>query len=308
MLREAIERGATVEEALQSACKVLGIDPADAQFEILQMPTKKTLGLFGGSCAIVRVYVKETPVTIAEKYLRQILNNMGIHDAELEAQESENTVIINILGDSASAIIGHHGETLDALQYLVGLAANRAEGEYCRISLNVGNYREHRTKALQNMAKNAAKKVLKTGRNYHFDPMNSYERRIIHTTIQEVHGVTSWSVGEDFNRHVVVGPTDKSAKPSSFRKKNPGKKRRINGEKPEKNTSPTVQNSESATANEPAEKPNYNFDDGQDLFSSLDKKPRKALDSPVVNSPTSYFGVADKLSSTPLYGRIDLNK
>lgn len=303
MLREAIETGATVEEALQSACNALGIEPGDAQFEILQMPTKKTLGLFGGSSAIVRVYIKETPATTAEQYLKQILQNMEIDDARLEIQEAEEAATINILGDSASLIIGHHGETLDALQYLVGLAANRKGEEYCRISLNVGNYRENRTKTLQNMAKKAARQVLKTGRNFHFEPMNSYERRIIHTAIQEVQGVTSWSIGENVNRHVVVGTNTKPSKPSFSRKRNFTEKPRTNAENIEK----TNINAEKSIGRQ-EEEPSLKLDDSHDLFSSLDKKPHKMLDAPVANTSAPLFRSSDKLSSTPLYGRINLNK
>lgn len=306
MLREVIETGATVEEALQLACEALGIARADAQFEILQMPAKKTLGIFGGSLAKVRVFIEESPITIAQQYLKQILSDAQVNDAEITTQESEGSITINIMGDSVSFLIGHHGETLDALQYLVGLAANRKGGEYCRISLNIGNYREKREKTLSEMAKRSARQVLRSGRNYHFEPMNSYERRIIHTAIQEIQGVTSWSVGETSRRHVVVGTTSKPTSP--YRRKTNTREKHTNTTNNDRVYSKITQ---SKPVEKPVESPSPTETDGSfDLFASLDKKPRKMLDAPVANTSGPSLRPPDRLKSdsTPLYGRIDLDK
>ena len=101
-------------------------------------------------------------------------------------------------------IIGRRGETLDAIQYLVSLVANRNEGEYTRVSINVGNYRQKREETLRSLAKRNAARVLKNGRNVVLEPMNPYERRIIHTAVQEVEGVVSHSIGSDSDRRVVI--------------------------------------------------------------------------------------------------------
>lgn len=142
------------------------------------------------------------------EYLTTIIKGMGVADVKVEAfSGSDNEVILELdCGDDYGIVIGRRGETLDSIQYLTRLAANKkkAEGDFSRISLNIGNYREKRKQTLSELAKKNASKVLKYGRNFTFEPMNPYERRIIHTTIQEIEGVTSYSVGSDSERRVVI--------------------------------------------------------------------------------------------------------
>ena len=118
----------------------------------------------------------------------------------------EMAKLINIDGDNVGFIIGHRGETLDALQYLAGLVANHVDEEYYRISINIGNYREKREKTLEILGRKLAFKAVKTGAKTSLEPMNPYERRIIHTAVQKVRGAASWSEGENMQRHVVIGP------------------------------------------------------------------------------------------------------
>ena len=133
---------------------------------------------------------------------------MGVAQVEAEAYRTkDNEVIIELdCGEDYGIVIGRRGENLDAIQYLTRLVANKHKlaDEYVRISVNVGNYREKRKNTLRELAKKNAEKVLKYGRNVTFEPMNPYERRIIHTTIQEIEGVTSHSVGADAGRRVVI--------------------------------------------------------------------------------------------------------
>lgn len=262
MIHEAIATGATIEEAQENAKKALNApESADVRTEILAMPTKKVLGLFGGSPAKARAYYetpdapapkekkaapakaekkeapkspakaetkKEEPVaapevkeedvkisvadskslTAAVDYLKKVLTGMGVAQVETEAYRTkDNEVIIELdCGEDYGIVIGRRGETLDAVQYLTRLVANKYKtaDEYSRISVNVGNYREKRKNTLRELAKKNAEKVLKYGRNVTFEPMNPYERRIIHTTIQEIEGVTSHSVGADAGRRVVI--------------------------------------------------------------------------------------------------------
>lgn len=266
MIKEAIATGATVEEAIANAKAALGA-PLDFQVEveILEMPKKKVLGLFGGAPAKAKASydapeekksapakprkapkatpgqkkeaapakaeisappkaepAKEEPVVtrkkvdisskpsveIAVNYLKEIVMGMGVEKAEVEAFEtSENEIILELdCAEDYGIVIGRRGDTLDAIQYLTRLAANRrkADEDYSRISINVGNYREKRKTTLSELAKKNADKVLKYGRNVTFEPMNPYERRIIHTTVQEIEGVTSHSVGSDSERRVVI--------------------------------------------------------------------------------------------------------
>ena len=208
MIKEAIGTGNTVEEAFEAACKELGVESHEAEFEILEMPVKKTFGLFGGNPAKVRAYVKDSPADVAAQYLKNILSNMGLSNVQFDIQEEESGALISLSGEDVGFIIGHRGETLDALQYLAGLVANHIENTYFRITLDIGNYREKRKDTLEVLGKKIANKAVKSGRNCSLEPMNPYERRIIHTAVQTVEGAKSWSEGEDLNRHVVIGPVD----------------------------------------------------------------------------------------------------
>lgn len=206
MVKEVIATGETVEEAFEAACKDLGVESHEAEFEILEMPVKKTFGLFGGSPARVKAFIKFSPAQAAENYLKTIVASMGLTDVQFDVKEEEDGAMISLSGDDIGFIIGHRGETLDALQYLSGLVANHTQNTYYRITLDIGNYRDKRKDTLEVLGKKMAAKALKTGRNCVLEPMNPYERRIIHTAVQGVEGAKSWSEGADLNRHVVIGP------------------------------------------------------------------------------------------------------
>ncbi len=289
MIKEAIATGADVREAQEKARAQLGDrlpEQAEVQYETLELPKKKVLGLFGGCEAKVRAYYelpddkplkrvekyqraaekhppekrvekpkeprqkpqqaapaaaaaavsakpapKEAPAeqaaapapeakklelqpiedaakqavaTAGEAFVRTVLEKMEI-EATVKSGQLGNNVAIVLEGDHLGAIVGRRGETLDALQYLTMLVANRGEGEYQRITLNIGDYREKRERTLRALARRMANQALRTGRNVTLEPMNPYERRLIHTAVQEVEGVTSWSVGEEPGRRVVIG-------------------------------------------------------------------------------------------------------
>lgn len=213
MIREIIASGDTIEEAQKKACAELGADPDKTSFEVIQQPEKKKFGLFGGSPAKVRAYIEISPLESTKEYLADILQKMGINDIEITSEEIEGGAVINIEGENVGFIIGHRGETLDALQYLAGLVANHIDQGYYRISINIGNYREKREKTLEILGRKLAFKAVKTGTKTSLEPMNPYERRIIHTAVQKVRGASSWSEGENMQRHVVIGP-DPDYKPS----------------------------------------------------------------------------------------------
>lgn len=208
MLKEAIKEATTLEEAKRAAAAELGLEEDQLQFEILQMPQKKTLGLFGGCPAKVRAYIEITPASTAAAYLDSILKGMGVSGTTIAIKEEENACTLSLEGEDLGFIIGRRGDTLDALQYLTGLVANRVDNAYYRVTIDIGNYREKREQALIGLAKKVAGQAARTGRRTSLEPMNPYERRIIHTAVQEVEGVTSWSVGSEPNRHVVIGPSD----------------------------------------------------------------------------------------------------
>ena len=214
MVREAIATGETVEQAFENACVQLGVETVEAEFEVLELPEKKKLGLFGGKPAKVRAYIQSSPAQAAADYLQNLLQKMGLENVEISIHEekneegTQNGALLTLSGDDIGFVIGHRGETLDALQYLAGLVANHVDEGYYRITLDIGNYREKRKETLEALGKKIALKAVKIGRNYPLEPMNPYERRIIHTAVQEVEGAKSWSEGEDIARHVVIGPVD----------------------------------------------------------------------------------------------------
>ena len=216
MVREAIGVGETEQEALENACKELGVETHEADFEIIERPIKKKFGLFGGSPAKVRAFIKVSPADVAVEYVKNVLAAMGFESIEITVNEIENGAEINLEGDEVGAVIGRRGETLDAIQYLAGLVANHVENNYFRITINTGNYREKREKTLQVLGRKLAFKAIKTGRNVSLEPMNPYERRIIHTAVQGVNGAISWSEGESINRHVVIGIDPKNPPKRSY--------------------------------------------------------------------------------------------
>lgn len=204
MTREAIGTGETVELAFANACRELGVETTEAEFEILEMPVKK---FFSRKPAKVRAYIEENkPAEEAASYLKSVLKEMGLANVEIQIEEEEAGAALTLSGEDIGFIIGHRGETLDALQYLASLVANHVEDSYYRITLDVGNYREKRKETLEALGRKMALRAVKTGRNASLEPMNPYERRIIHTAVQTVEGAKSWSEGEDLARHVVIGP------------------------------------------------------------------------------------------------------
>lgn len=300
MIKEARGIGATIDEAKENAVASLGAGPDDdIQFEVISTPKKKTLGLFGGSKAEVRVYIEvpdekpakapknegrpaakapaadkpkapekkadapaakapekpraaapqkaaapaekaaapekaaekpqsveddyknavdiseipaTSPAVSAVAYLRTILAQLGCGEITVKVAEKENGAFILLDGEGLGVIIGHRGETLDALQYLAGLAANNGGGYY-KVSLNIGNYREKREQTLIGLAGRVSAQVLRTGRSRSLEPMNPYERRIIHTAVQEIEGVVSNSIGEGSGRRVVISPEGGDTQP-----------------------------------------------------------------------------------------------
>ncbi|MBR2868244.1 MAG: protein jag [Clostridia bacterium] len=208
MIKEAIGTGSTLDEAKEAALKALGApEDTDVKYEVIEREKAKLFGLFGGSLAKVKAFYEfeEDPFAKAKAYVLTILKNLGVNDAEISVEADEEDVRISInCDDDYGSVIGRRGETLDAIQYLTRLVINRGTEDYRRVSINVGNYREKRENTLRSLARKNAAKVRKYGRNVVLEPMNPYERRIIHTTLQDIEGVTSHSVGSDGDRKVVI--------------------------------------------------------------------------------------------------------
>lgn len=152
-------------------------------------------------------YPKSVDLEYAKAYLLEILKGLKIENPTVNASYSEGVVTMDLDCDDYGIVIGHRGETLDSIQYLLSLVIKKSALEYVRVVINVGNYREKRQETLRALAKKNAQYVLRTGRRHTFEPMNPYERRIIHTAIQEIDGVESRSVGYNQDRKVIIEPT-----------------------------------------------------------------------------------------------------
>lgn len=162
----------------------------------------------------------------AVSYLKAILQNLGCQDVSIKVALRENGALIILEGEGLGVIIGHRGETLDALQHLVSLAANNGGG-YFKVTLNIGDYREKREQTLVSLAKRVSAQVLRTSRSRALEPMSPYERRIIHTAVQEIDGVKSASVGEGANRRVVIATENGEIRePRNDRRRRDGRDRR----------------------------------------------------------------------------------
>ena len=210
MVKEVIGTGDTPELALIDAKNQLGLTENDEiDFEVIQMPEKKVLGIFGGRKAKVRITVNGSPVDAAEDFLKNVIAAMGFSELTIDVEKTDTSAAFNIEGEEVGYIIGRRGETLDALQYLTSLVANHVDNGYYKITVDTGNYREKRENTLEILGRKLAYKAVKTGKKTYLEPMNPFERRIIHTSVQKVKGATSWSVGEGASRHVVIGPDPK---------------------------------------------------------------------------------------------------
>lgn len=218
MKKEIIGTGKTVELAIQAALEQLEKSRDEVEVEILELPKKASFfGLIKGSEAKVKVTFSQSKAVVAQDFVKRVLDAMGIQN-QVAIKEDGDNVVLSLGGEDIGAVIGRRGGTLDALQYLTGLVANRMEGGYCRITLDCENYREKREKTLEALARRLSLSVARTGRPCTLEPMNPYERRVIHSTVQKVGGATSTSIGEEPNRRVVISPlegAEATAKPLS---------------------------------------------------------------------------------------------
>lgn len=196
--------GKNVEDALQKALKKLNLNRDKVEIEILDEGSKGLFNLIGSKPAKIRVKIKRDYVGEAKVFLNDILKNMNIK-SNIEIKEEDNVININLSGDNMGLIIGHRGETLDSLQYLVSLVVNKGhEMTYKRVILDTENYREKREETLIRVAQKTAYKVNKSGRAYKLEPMNPYERRVIHSALQNNDSVNTYSEGDEPFRRIVV--------------------------------------------------------------------------------------------------------
>ena len=257
------KRAKNVNDAVKLALEELGVSEDKVTVEVIDEGAKGFLGL-GARDAVVKVTVKEdnkakktekaapaakpaskkvisdeAPEEVAAKFLGDIFKAMEL-DVNIDAKEGEdNTVSIDISGDNMGIVIGKRGDTLDSLQYLTSLVVNKHSEDYIKVSIDTENYREKRTDALLALSKRLSEKVARTGKKFTLEPMNPYERRIIHSSLQDNEDVTTYSIGSEPYRKVVIAP--KNPKPYTKKKNN-------NYKKNHENTKPAVNHEDDVVA------------------------------------------------------------
>ncbi len=196
----------TVEDAIIQASMQLGVSSDRIQYEVIEKGSAGLLGgLIGSRPAVIRAKKVETIDEKAVEFLTSVFDAMGIVvNIDTKLNEEEKELEINLSGDEMGILIGKRGQTLDSLQYLVSLVVNKETENYLRVKLDTENYRERRKETLETLAKNIAYKVKRTRRSVSLEPMNPYERRIIHSTLQNDKYVFTRSEGEEPFRHVVI--------------------------------------------------------------------------------------------------------
>lgn len=199
-------KGKSVEEAITNACVDLGIAANQLDYQVVEKGSSGFLGI-GSKSAVIKAKKNESIEEIATEFLNKVFQAMELTvkiDMQMEEGEKENTININVIGDDMGILIGKRGQTLDSLQYLVSLVVNKESDKFNRVKLDTENYRERRKATLENLAKNISLKVKRIKKPVALEPMNPYERRIIHSTLQNDKYCTTKSEGEEPYRHVVV--------------------------------------------------------------------------------------------------------
>ena len=197
----------TVSEAITEACRKLGVTSDRLDYQVIEEGSNGFLGI-GSKPAVIKAAVKVEEISVedsAKNFLNDVFAAMDMSVIiDVKYDENEKEMDIDLSGDDMGVLIGKRGQTLDSLQYLVSLVVNKESQDYIRVKVDTENYRERRKETLENLAKNIAYKVKRTRRTVALEPMNPYERRIIHSALQNDKYVTTHSEGEEPFRKVVI--------------------------------------------------------------------------------------------------------
>lgn len=199
--------GSNVDEAINAGLKELGLSIDEVEITILEPGAKGFLG-FGSKPAKVSLKVKFDPELTAKTFLKQVAASMGIL-IELEAKLKDRQLYMNMKGTDIGILIGKRGQTLDSLQYLLNLVVNKGDAPYISVTLDTENYRQRRKETLESLAYNLAKKAKQTKTSVVLEPMNPYERRIIHSALQNDRFIVTYSEGDEPYRYVVISNKQK---------------------------------------------------------------------------------------------------
>jgi spoIIIJ-associated protein len=194
----------TVDDAITLACQKLAITSEKLEYIVVEEGTSGFLGI-GSKPAVIKAKIKDTIGGRAKEFLTEVFSAMNMTvTIKIEYDETARDMSIELCGDDMGVLIGKRGQTLDSLQYLVSLVVNKESNEYIKVKVDTENYRDRRKETLENLAKNIAFKVKRTKRSVSLEPMNPYERRVIHSVLQGDRFVTTHSEGEEPFRRVVV--------------------------------------------------------------------------------------------------------
>ena len=204
-MRFAEKKAKTVDEAVNQALAELGASKDEVDIEIIE-ETKGLFGILGSKEVKVRVTLRERgEVTRAKEFIKNVTEKLGMNiEQEASYNEEDKLLKIELKGEGLGLLIGRRGETLDSIQYLTNIFVNKKSDDYVKVTIDAENYRARREEALVSLAKRTASKAVKYRKNMIIEPKNPYERRIIHEALQDYPEVTTYSVGEDPNRKVIV--------------------------------------------------------------------------------------------------------
>ncbi|MDM8365353.1 RNA-binding cell elongation regulator Jag/EloR [Bacillus thuringiensis] len=198
-------KGQTVELAVEDALRQLNTSKDQVDINIVDEGKRGFLGLFGNRPAVVEVVLKKDPIQECEEYLRNVIHNMGV-EVEISKIVKGREIEFTISGDDVGVLIGKRGNTLNCLQYLTKLVANRNTKQYIGITLDAENYRSKRKSTLESLSYRLAKQVSNTKKRVILEPMPSFERKIIHQALSNHQGIKTTSEGNEPHRHVVISP------------------------------------------------------------------------------------------------------
>ena len=224
-LKKIQTSGKSIEEALALALEKLGVTENEVTYTVVEEASKGFLGI-GSKEAVIDVELKACKEDLgAESFLASVFDAMGM-EVKITSQKGEDGLNIELEGDDMGIVIGKRGDTLDSLQYLASLVENKGKSrdDYTRVTIDTEGYRQKREDSLKALSERLANKVAKSGKKYTLEPMNPYERRIIHANLQGNEDVTTFSVGEEPYRKVVIAPKNERRRPS-YKKPAPKKEK-----------------------------------------------------------------------------------
>lgn len=204
-MRFVEKKAKTVDEAVNQALEELGVSKDAVEIEIIE-ESKGLFGILGSKEVKVRVTQKESEEVLkAKEFISGVTERLGLSvNPNISFDEEKKLLKVELKGEGLGLLIGRRGETLDAIQYLTNIFVNKKTDEYIKVTVDAENYRERRQEALVSLAERTAAKAVKYKKNMIIEPKNPYERRIIHEALQDYPEVTTYSVGEDPNRKVIV--------------------------------------------------------------------------------------------------------